>query len=93
MERTSSDKVAENMRVWRFSGAREIMVSMSSMNPMSSILSASSMISSLTASNLRFPRLLRSRILPGVPTTTSHPISSFLIWSGMLAPPYTATMR
>ena len=92
MSRTSLERVAEYNRVWRVVGVSEIMVSMSSMNPMSSILSASSMTSSLTASNTRTPRPWRSRILPGVPTTTSHPSSSLCTCSDMLAPPYTATI-
>ena len=79
--------VAENRRVCLFSGIALRMYSMSSMNPMSSILSASSRTITDTSERFRTFLLIMSLTRPGVPATMSHPCWSFLIWPSMLAPP------
>ena len=79
--------VAENSIVCLFSGIAFRMYSISSMNPMSSILSASSRTIVDTSVRFRTPLLIMSLTRPGVPATMSHPCCSFLIWPSMLAPP------
>ena len=79
--------VAENSMVWWFDGMALRMNSMSSMKPMSSILSASSRTRVVISERLRTFLVIISLTLPGVPATMSQPFSSFLICPSMLAPP------
>ena len=65
--------------------------SISSMNPMFSISSASSNTKNSTVSKGKFPLLIWSKTLPGVPTTILALFKS-LVWWWIGAPPYTATM-
>ena len=55
---TLSGMVAEKRSVWRSSGMAHRIVFMSSTNPMSSILSASSSTTVRTASSLNVPRCM-----------------------------------
>ena len=85
----ASGIVAEKRRVWRSSGTRLIIASMSSRKPMLSISSASSKIKVSILLSLRALRLIRSRRRPGVPTTMWAPERRALICFSMLEPPYT----
>ena len=79
--------VAENSRVWRDLGSFEQISSMSGMNPMSSIRSASSMTSRLQSLSMILPRPNRSIRRPGVAISTSTPFASALTWSPICTPP------
>ena len=80
--------VAENSIVCLCLGMALRMNSMSSMNPMSSILSASSRTRVLMSDRFRAFLVTMSLTRPGVPTTMSHPLLSFASCFSMLAPPY-----
>ncbi len=67
------------------------MYSISSMKPISSILSASSRTNILMSARFRALRSIMSLTLPGVPVTISVPFSNLEIWPSMDAPPYMAT--
>ena len=69
-----SGMVAEKRRVCRSSGMAQRIVFMSSTNPISSILSASSSTTMVSASNLSVPRFIWSMMRPGVPTTMRAPL-------------------
>ena len=79
--------VAENKRVWRASGTRLMIASMSSKNPMLSISSASSRIRVSMWLSLSALRLIKSSNRPGVPTTTCAPERNALICFSILDPP------
>lgn len=70
IDRNFGDSVALNRIVWRCFGVDCMILSTSSMNPMSSILSASSRTKNLTVDNLT-PLCIMSSSRPGVATTTS----------------------
>ena len=72
----SSGMVAENIIICLSLGQALKMYSMSSMNPMSSILSDSSMTTTFTPERSRYSLSMRSLTLPGVPAMTSAPCSS-----------------
>ena len=69
------------------------MASRSSLKPIFSISSASSSTIHLRFFSDNTSLLIRSRVLPGVPTTISAPFLIELIWGTMLAPPYTDTIE
>ncbi len=79
--------VAEKRPICLGSGTESRMNSMSSMKPMSSMVSASSRTTYLTLLRSRLPRLRWSIILPGVPTTTCTPRSSASNWTLIDWPP------
>ena len=83
----ASGIVAEKRRVWRSSGTRLMIASISSRKPMLSISSASSKIKVSILLSLRALRLIRSRRRPGVPTTIWAPERRALICFSMLEPP------
>ena len=83
--------VAENNKVCLSSGMLFIISSISSMNPIFSISSASSNTRNSTDDKGKFPLLIWSKTLPGVPTTILALFKS-LAWRWIGAPPYTATM-
>ena len=66
---------------------------MSSMNPMSSIVSASSRTACVTPPSSIEPRFMWSMSLPGVATMTSTPLSSASSCTSMPCPPYIETAR
>ena len=66
---------------------------MSSMNPMSSIVSASSRTACVTPPSSIEPRFVWSMSLPGVATMTSTPLSSASSCTSMPCPPYIETAR
>ncbi|CFO35758.1 Uncharacterised protein [Bordetella pertussis] len=68
---TLPSRVAENSRVWRSFGRRSMMVSISSMKPMSSMRSASSSTRVCTVFSLTRPAFRWSIRRPGVATSTS----------------------
>ena len=78
--------VAENKRVCLSSGILFIISSISSMNPMFNISSASSNTKNSTESKGKVPLLMWSKTLPGVPTTMLALFIS-LIWLCIGAPP------
>ena len=73
MRAMRGEMVAEKSAVWRSAGVADRIASRSSAKPMSSISSASSRTTTLTASKRRLPRLRWSTARPGVATTTSTP--------------------
>ena len=78
---TLPSRVAENNSVWRLSGRRSMMVSMSSMKPMSSMRSASSSTRVCTVFSLTRPALRWSIRRPGVATSTSTRRDRALSWA------------
>ncbi len=84
--------VAENSSVWRVLGSSVQIFSMSGMNPMSSIRSASSMTSICTPVINRPPRPKWSIRRPGVAISTSAPALSFFSWSPNDTPPISSAM-
>jgi hypothetical protein len=85
--RVRSSMVADQRLACLSSGVYLRIHSMSSMNPMSSILSASSMTSDLIFPSSKVPLLMWSMSLPGVPTTMWTPLLSSLICLSMETPP------
>jgi hypothetical protein len=79
--------VAENKSVWRFGGIRETILSISGINPISSIRSASSITRMRMSFNKTDPRSNRSIKRPGVAIKTSTPLSSSFVWSPIDSPP------
>lgn len=84
--------VAENSIVCLFFGTPLSIFSTSSMNPMSSILSASSRTTNLTFERSIVLRAMWSSILPGVATAICAPLSKASICGFMLTPPYKSTV-
>ena len=87
----ASGIVAEKSIVCLFPRVFDIIYSMSSMNPISNIMSASSSTRNLIASRCSSPRLNMSMSLPGVPTIMFAPFLSSYICLSIDAPPYTVT--
>jgi len=85
-ERSLGENVAPKSSVWRCFGVHLMIFSTSLINPMSSILSASSSTRYWTVFSL-YPRCIMSRSLPGVATTTSA-VRRALICAPMPTPPY-----
>ena len=81
--------VAENITVCLSSGVSVRIVSISSLNPISSISSASSRITILILSNLTVFLLIWSITLPGVPTIICTPVFNDFICLTISCPPYT----
>ncbi len=79
--------VAENSTVCRSRGTEDMIDSMSSAKPMSSISSASSRTTVRSSSKLTVRRVRWSIARPGVATTTSTPASSARIWRTIGWPP------
>ncbi len=78
---TVPSSVAENNSVWRSAGRRLMMVSISSMKPMSSMRSASSSTSVCTVLSLTRPEFRWSIRRPGVATSTSTRRDSAFNWA------------
>ena len=85
--------VAEKSSVWRCFGSFVQISSMSGMNPMSSIRSASSITRSEQPVRRMLPRPNRSISRPGVAISTSTPFSSAFTWSPMDTPPMRSAME
>ncbi len=83
----SGDMVAEKKNVCRVFGTSLRMNRISSMNPISSIRSASSKTILWKSSVTIFPRLIKSVTRPGVPITICTPLSSSRICLPIGAPP------
>ncbi len=79
--------VAEKNRVCRLSGSRLTIFSISGINPISSIRSASSITRIRVWVKSNPPRSNRSSRRPGVAISTSTPRFSTSFWSAMLSPP------
>ena len=84
--------VAENSIVWRVSGSLEQMNSISGINPMSSIRSASSITKSSQPLSRILPRSNRSISRPGVAISTSTPSDSAFNWSPICTPPISSAI-
>ena len=85
--RISSEKVAENSRLWRCAGMRARMRRMSRMKPMSSIRSASSRTRISTERRSIVPCPAWSSSRPGVATTISGPARRARTWGSNPTPP------
>ena len=87
MRLIGSGIVAENRSVWRLTGTRSMIASISSKKPMLSISSASSRIRVSTPSKRKALRLIKSNRRPGVPTTMWAPDRRAFICLSILEPP------
>ena len=83
----SGGMVAEKNRVWRVKGTIFTMRSISGMNPMSSMRSASSITRSSTPVSRSLPRSKWSSRRPGVAISTSTPRVILASWSPKDTPP------
>ncbi len=83
----SGGMVAEKNSVWRVNGTSLQMRSMSGMNPMSSMRSASSMTRMSMPVSSSLPRSEKSSSRPGVAISTSAPRVILVSWSAKETPP------
>jgi hypothetical protein len=89
----SGEKVAENIRFWRFFGSRLMMRCRSGRKPMSSMRSASSITSICTWPRLMFFCSTWSSRRPGVAMTISTPRRRISVCGFMSMPPKTTVER